>query len=78
MQLGFSVPQRYLRWVPNPRIYLQGENLLTFTGYDGLDPELPALVNTGPAGDTRDQARGIDRGTYPSNRTFSIGVVTSF
>jgi TonB-dependent starch-binding outer membrane protein SusC len=78
MQLGFNVPARYLRWVPTARIYLQGENLLTFTGYDGLDPELPALVNTGPAGDTRDQARGIDRGTYPSNRTFSIGLVTSF
>jgi TonB-linked SusC/RagA family outer membrane protein len=78
MQLGFSVPERFLRWLPNARVYLQGENLFTITGYDGLDPELPALVNTGPAGDTRDQARGIDRGTYPSNRTFSIGLVTSF
>jgi TonB-linked SusC/RagA family outer membrane protein len=78
MQVGFSIPQRFVRWVPNARVYLQGENLFTITGYDGLDPELPALVNTGPAGDTRDQARGIDRGTYPSNRTFSIGLVTSF
>jgi TonB-dependent starch-binding outer membrane protein SusC len=51
---------------------------LTFTGYDGLDPELPALAITGAAGDTRDQARGIDRGSYPSNRVFSIGIVTSF
>jgi TonB-linked SusC/RagA family outer membrane protein len=78
VQLGYNVPTRFLRWVPMARVYLQAENLFTITGYDGLDPELPALVNTGPAGDTRDQARGIDRGTYPSNRTFSIGLTTSF
>jgi hypothetical protein len=59
-------------------VYLQAENLFTFTGYDGLDPELPALGSIGAAGDTRDQARGIDRGSYPSNRVFSIGIVTSF
>ena len=78
VQVGYNVPQRFLRLLPAARVYLQGENLLTFTGYSGLDPELPALVNTGAAGDTRDQARGIDRGTYPSNRTFSIGLTTSF
>jgi hypothetical protein len=78
VQLGYSVPPSLLRWVPAARVYLQAENLFTITGYDGLDPELPALAITGAAGDTRDQARGIDRGTYPSNRTFSIGLVTSF
>ncbi|MDQ3948786.1 MAG: SusC/RagA family TonB-linked outer membrane protein [Gemmatimonadota bacterium] len=78
VQLGYNVPERFLRWLPAARVYLQAENLFTITGYDGLDPELPALVNTGAAGDTRDQARGIDRGTYPSNRTFSIGFTTSF
>jgi hypothetical protein len=35
-------------------------------------------VATGAAGDVRDQVRGIDRGAYPSNRTFSIGLTTSF
>jgi hypothetical protein len=60
------------------RIYLQGENLLTFTGYDGLDPALPAANITGAAGDVRDQYRGVDRGAYPSNKVFSIGFVTSF
>jgi TonB-dependent starch-binding outer membrane protein SusC len=78
LQLGYNVPPQLLRWLPAARVYLQAENLFTITGYDGLDPELPALAITGAAGDTRDQARGIDRGTYPSNRTFSIGVTTSF
>jgi len=26
----------------------------------------------------RDQYRGVDRGVYPSNRTFSLGITTSF
>jgi hypothetical protein len=57
---------------------VQAENLFTITGYDGLDPALAASDVNGPAGDIRDQYRGVDRGTYPSNRTFSIGIVTSF
>jgi hypothetical protein len=57
---------------------VQAENLFTITGYPGLDPALPAANVGGAAGDVRDQYRGIDRGSYPSNRTFSIGMVTTF
>jgi TonB-linked SusC/RagA family outer membrane protein len=78
VQVGYTVPQNWARWTSSARVYIQGENLLTFTGYDGLDPALPAANVFGPAGDIRDQYRGVDRGTYPSNRTFSIGIVTSF
>ena len=78
LQVGYNVPQRFSRWLAASRVYLQAENLFTFTGYDGLDPALPAANVFGPAGDIRDQYRGVDRGTYPSNRTFSIGLVTNF
>jgi TonB-linked SusC/RagA family outer membrane protein len=79
VQLGYTVPSGFSRWMPSgSRIYVQGENLLTFTGYDGLDPSLPAANITGAAGDVRDQYRGVDRGAYPSNKVFSIGFVTSF
>jgi TonB-linked SusC/RagA family outer membrane protein len=79
VQLGYTVPSAFGRWVPGgTRVYVQGENLLTFTGYDALDPALPAANISGAAGDVRDQYRGVDRGAYPSNRVFSIGVVTSF
>ena len=60
------------------RVYLQGENLFTHTNYPGLDPALPAQNVEGSAGDIRDQFRGIDQGTYPSNRVISIGLTTSF
>jgi len=78
LQLGYNLPPAWAKWTQASRVYVQAENLLTFTGYDGLDPALPAANVFGPAGDIRDQYRGVDRGTYPSNRTFSIGLVTSF
>jgi TonB-dependent starch-binding outer membrane protein SusC len=34
--------------------------------------------NNANGADIRDQYRGIDRGSYPSNRIFSIGLTTSF
>ena len=78
LQIGYTVPPSLARWLPAGRIFVQAENLLTITGYPGLDPALPAANVTGPAGDIRDQYRGIDRGSYPSNRTISFGISTTF
>jgi TonB-dependent starch-binding outer membrane protein SusC len=79
LQLGYTMPTSFGRWFQaGSRVYLQADNLFTITDYEGLDPSLPTAAITGAAGDTRDQYRGIDRGSYPSNRVFSIGVVTSF
>lgn len=78
LQIGYNIPPRFVRWVASQRVYVQAENLFTITGYDGLDPSLPAQAVTGAAGDLRDQYRGVDIGAYPTNRIFSIGLVTSF
>ncbi len=78
LQVAYNLPPALIRWIPAARVYLQAENLFTITGYDGLDPALPAPVSTGAAGDRRDQARGIDQGVYPSNRTITIGISTTF
>jgi TonB-linked SusC/RagA family outer membrane protein len=78
LQLGYTIPPAWIRWIPASRVYVQAENLFTITGYPGLDPALPAANIFGPAGDIRDQYRGVDRGTYPSNRTIIFGITTSF
>jgi len=78
LQIGYNVPPALVRWISATRVYFLAENLFTITGYNGLDPALPAQNSFGPAGDIRDQYRGVDLGTYPSNRVFSIGLVTSF
>jgi len=77
LQVGYTLPSA-ARYLPGARIYLQGENLFTKTNYDGLDPALPPANANGAAGDIRDQFMGVDQGAYPTNRIFSIGIVTSF
>lgn len=78
LQIGYNIPPGTLPGVQNMRIYVQGENLFTITGYSSVDPSLPASNVSGPAGNERDQTIGVDRGTYPSNRTFSIGISATF
>ena len=38
ISLSYSVPKKWLKLV-NARLYMQGQNLLTFTNYRGADPE---------------------------------------
>jgi len=78
VQLGYNFPSSFKGWLQATRVYVQGENLFTKTKYEGLDPVLPPANITGAAGDTRDQYRGVDRGSYPSSRIFSVGIITSF
>jgi len=78
LQVAYNLPPAFVRWIPAGRVYVQAENLFTITGYSGLDPALPAASTFGAAGDIRDQFRGVDQGTYPSNRTITIGITTTF
>jgi len=77
VQIGYTLPGS-ARYLPGARVYIQGDNLWTHTNYGGLDPAIPPNASTGAAGDIRDQSMGIDRGSYPTNKVFSIGIVTSF
>ncbi|HUP19442.1 MAG TPA: TonB-dependent receptor [Gemmatimonadota bacterium] len=78
LQVGYQIPPSLVRGLDNARVYIRGENLFTITGYDGLDPSLPALQANAAGMDVRDQARGIDRGVYPTSRTISIGFGLGF
>lgn len=78
LQIGYTVPAGVLPGFRSMRVYVQGENLFTITGYDGLDPSLPTANVTSAGSDVRDQYRGVDRGSYPSNRTISLGISARF
>jgi len=56
------------------RLYVQAQNLYTFTGYTGVDPEVSA--NGGNS--DYPWVRGIDVGLYPSARTFIVGASIKF
>ena len=54
------------------RLYVQAQNLCTFTGYTGLDPEV------GNSGGGTSWASGIDLGLYPTPRTYLVGASIKF
>ena len=81
LQIGYNLPPALIKWIPAARVYLQGENLFTISGYSGLDPSLPAASVFRDAAqqlDIRDQFRGVDQGSYPSSRVITIGISTTF
>ncbi len=68
VQLGYTLPKGILSKVgmDNFRLYVTGNNLLTFTKYNGFDPEIGG------------GSYGIDRGVYPQARSFMLGVNVAF
>jgi TonB-linked SusC/RagA family outer membrane protein len=66
--VGYRLPDALARraGASRARIYVQGQNLVTWTKYSGFDPE----VNY--AGDTS-VTRGYDFYTLPQSRTISVG-----
>lgn len=72
IMLGYTLPVHKFNksFVKSLRIYLSGQNLLTFTKYTGFDPEVN-LANS-------ILMPGIDYGAYPRSRFYSFGVNASF
>ena len=60
-----------MKHISKCRLYFTAQNLLTLTGYSGMDPEIGK-------GTEDDWVSGIDVGFYPSARTFLIGVNIQF
>ena len=54
------------------RLYVQAQNLITFTGYTGLDPEV------GNSAGGSGWASGVDLGLYPPSRTYLVGANIKF
>ncbi len=65
MRIGYEIP-----WanVSNFTVFFDGQNLLTFTKYSGLDPEFQSDI----------LAPGVDWGGFPNVRIFAIGFNLSF
>lgn len=74
LTLGYTVPVKALSKIglQSARIYITGNNLLTFTGYSGYDPEVNHN-NVGAAITT-----GYDNGTYPQSTNVTIGANIKF
>lgn len=77
LQLGYTLPEALSErlYLNRLRIYVLAHNLLTFTKFYGLDPEMTVSDNSTDEGD---RASGIDWGTYPSAISLSIGLQLTF
>ncbi len=67
LQLGYTLPTSITKkaLISNLRFYIQCDNLLTFTKYRGYDPEVGSR-------------NGLDSGTYPQAKVFTIGASVNF
>lgn len=66
LMISYTFPQSWMKktnFFTNARIYAQGQNLLTFTKFSGLDPE--AFTN-------------MYQAQYPMSRQYSFGLELSF
>jgi hypothetical protein len=73
IQLGYSLPKAFLhktKLASSCRFYLSGQNLLTFTKYGGMDPEVGA--------NSEIIALGIESQRYPSSKIMTVGVNVTF
>lgn len=74
--LGYTFPAAVINAIglTKLRVYVSAQNFFTITDYSNVDPALPNIQTSGSGGDTTDFNGGIDRGTYPANQIYSIGV----
>ena len=81
--VGYTLPVNSLSRlsISRVRLYLSAQNLFTITKYSGLDPEIGIPQGTDP--NTGQAVRnvtasGIDVGTYPSSRFYTVGLNVTF
>jgi TonB-dependent starch-binding outer membrane protein SusC len=69
IQLGYTLPKSLMGDGRSIRIYASGQNLITITNYDGLNPEIPfgGILSY-----------GIDNGQTPIPKFVSFGINANF
>lgn len=72
IQLAYNIPVQdmEINWIRRFQVYVSGQNLLTVTNYSWWDPE----VNSRGLG----TSRGIDHFSYPTSKSFTVGVRAGF
>jgi TonB-linked SusC/RagA family outer membrane protein len=70
LSLGYQLPVSS-RLLSKIRVYVSGQNLLTFTKYRGFDPEVNSDFNS-------NTSYGVDIFAYPAARTYTLGANLTF
>ena len=69
--LGYDIPVKKINGIESAKVTVSGQNLLLFTNYSGFDPEVNSF--------SFDPLRiGVDWGSFPNQRTFTMGLNITF
>lgn len=80
VSIGYNLPKHLVAkmGLENLRFSVSGQNLLTFTKYSGLDPEVNYYGASGDNNTSSNTVRGFDFGNYPSVRSISFSLNVTF
>ena len=78
--LGYTLPTGVFEKVGlgSARLTISAQNLLTFTNYSGLDPEVSYFGSGGESSGDDNVIQGHDFGNYPNLRSFTFGLNLKF
>lgn len=65
------------KYLSQCRLYVQVQNVATFTKYDGMDPEIGSYNGT-DGNSSQTWVSGVDMGYYPHPRTYLVGLNLKF
>jgi TonB-dependent starch-binding outer membrane protein SusC len=78
ISLSYSVPNRLIKsFMSKLEIYVSGQNVLTITPYKGYDPETTTAAATGASGQGV-SIQGLETGSIPNPKTYTVGLRASF
>lgn len=70
--LGYTIPLKNNPYIRSLRLYMTGQNLLTWTKYPGMNPEVSRNGTGGLS------FYGVDHTAYPVSRVYTVGVNVTF
>lgn len=78
LAIGYNLPSNMLKkaFISKLRIYASAQNILTFTKYPGYDPEVN--YNSDGSGSAANRNLGLDYGSYPNAKSYTIGLNIGF
>ncbi|MCC8114398.1 MAG: TonB-dependent receptor [Bacteroidales bacterium] len=73
ISLAYNFPTKWLKkcYLQRAKLYVNVQNVYTFTKYSGYDPEIGAYNQSA-------LLQNIDRGRYPTPRTYTLGLNLAF
>jgi TonB-linked SusC/RagA family outer membrane protein len=74
IELGYTLPFKKwgVNWIRSAKVFVSGQNLITLTKYSWWDPEVNSM------GSANSIAQGIDFSTYPTSKSYMLGVRVNF